>query len=133
MKKTFKLTKEEFIIRSMAGDMFEFNGLIYICDTSLKGDPFVCISNKVELSSLNYHKIGALWSNLDGINEFTLVEPEPRMESWYGYRYYSHNEDVWYDTFARSLEHAIKLYPVPTYSHHHPIKDDQVVMLPKVE
>lgn len=37
------------------------------------------------------------WSNFNGINEFTLVEPEPEMESWYCFRYYSQSNGTWYD------------------------------------
>jgi len=73
--KTFKLTKEEFIRRSMDGDKFEFNGSLYHYDQT-KSVPF-----KIDNITLGYG-----WDTFNGINEFTLVEPKPKTEKQWLWR-----------------------------------------------
>jgi hypothetical protein len=60
-----KLTKEEFIKRSMKGEVFELYNCKFFYDKD-KTNPF-----RIEGDDLN-----GCWSYLDGINEFTVVEPE---------------------------------------------------------
>lgn len=62
-----KLTKEEFIKRSMKGEVFELDGYKYFYDNS-KNIPF---------------RIGDVglyggWVAFNGINEFTVVEPKEK-------------------------------------------------------
>ena len=64
---TVKLTKEEFIKRSMLGDRFIFNRFEYYFDTT-EMNPF-----RVGRTELNYN-----WRFFNGRNEFTVVEPEPK-------------------------------------------------------
>lgn len=65
MKQTFKLTKEEFIKRSMAGDRFKFDKSIYCYD-----------KNEIVPFRVDGTALHTGWYKFDGINEFTLVEPE---------------------------------------------------------
>ena len=62
-----KLTKEEFIKRSMNGEVFELDDFFYFYDSSKK-NPF-----RVEDIGID-----GSWGDFNGINEFTVVEPEPK-------------------------------------------------------
>ena len=62
-----KLTKEEFIKRSMHGEMFEFDGYKFFYDSS-KIIPF----------RVDDHDLRGLWCYFDGENEFTVIEPKPK-------------------------------------------------------
>ena len=62
-----KLTKEEFIKRSMNGEVFIFSGYKYSYDES-KNNPF-----RIEDVGLN-----GGWEAFNGINEFTVIEPKPK-------------------------------------------------------
>ena len=63
-----KLTKSEFIRRSMKGEAFELAGQKYFYDETIES-PF----------RLNDDMLRSMWAELNGINEFTVVEPEVEM------------------------------------------------------
>ena len=62
-----KLTKEEFIKRSMNGEVFGLDGFLYFYDENEK-NPF-----RFEELGMNES-----WGDFNGENEFTVVEPEPK-------------------------------------------------------
>ena len=62
-----KLTKEEFIKRSMNGEVFELDGYKFFYDNNEK-NPF-----RLEDEDLEDN-----WSQFNGINEFTVVEPKAK-------------------------------------------------------
>ena len=69
-----KLTKEEFIKRSMRGEVFELNGYKYFYDEK-EINPF-----RIERMGMN-----GSWGDFDGVNEFTVVEPKSKtkiMKEW---------------------------------------------------
>ena len=118
MKQTFKLTKEEFIKRSMTGDVFELNGEKYYYDSN-ENNPF----------RANDMSLNGYWYYFDGINEFTLVEPEPETESWAQFRAWSGKHWVASELLFKTLEDCIELYD--SYQHHHEIPGTRIE-LPKV-
>lgn len=72
----FALTKEEFITRSMAGEVFFYNNKKVFYDSSF-GNPF-----RYEREELNGN-----WDLFDGkIKIFTLGQPKPRIERRWKYR-----------------------------------------------
>ena len=73
-----KLDKATFIKRAMNGDVFDWNGRKYCYDAEEKS-PF-----RVNDSSMDYS-----WHNINGINEFTVVEPKPKTEEVFEYMYKS--------------------------------------------
>lgn len=123
MKQAFKLTKEEFITRSMAGDVFEFKGNTFYYDNNEKSNPF----------RLCQQALSSDWDKFNGINEFTLVEPEPEMESWAEFRVWNCNNNNWYKSSGlyRTLIEFKETYYQTRYSHHHEIEGSRV-LLPKV-
>jgi len=74
--KTFKLTKGEFIKRSMAGDKFIYDNNIYYYNNDEKL-PF-------RFDGTSLHEA---WQFINGSNEFTLVKPKPKTEKQYLWRY----------------------------------------------
>ena len=62
-----KLTKEEFIKRSMNGEVFELDGYKFFYNKD-KTNPF-----RMEEQDLK-----GCWSYFNGETEFTVVEPEPK-------------------------------------------------------
>ena len=62
-----KLTKEEFIKRSMNGEVFELDGYKYFYDEK-EINPF----------RWDYKDLRGLWCYFDGENEFTVVEPNKK-------------------------------------------------------
>lgn len=62
-----KLTKEEFIKRSIKGEVFEFDGYKFFYDKD-KTNPF-----RMEEQDLN-----GCWDYFNGETEFIVVEPEPK-------------------------------------------------------
>ena len=62
-----KLTKEEFIKRSMNGEVFELNGCKYFY-------------NENEKNPFRFEELGMdeSWGDFNGENEFTVVEPKPK-------------------------------------------------------
>jgi len=79
---TVKLTKEEFIKRSMQGEVFEFHKGKYSYD-STKRVPFRV--NDVNLDNS--------WDLFNGINEFTVVKPEPKTEEVFEWMYKNSSGD----------------------------------------
>ena len=66
------LTKSEFIRRAMNGEVFELDGNKYFYDES-RNSPF-----RYDESPIKY-----AWDKFNGINEFTVVEPEPETVTVY--------------------------------------------------
>ena len=62
-----KLTKEEFIKRSMNGEIFKHDGYCYFYDKE-ENIPFRCDDSYLH----------GYWGYFDGINEFTVVEPNKK-------------------------------------------------------
>ena len=62
-----KLTKEEFIRRSMNGEVFELDGFFYSYDSSER-NPF----------RIDDMVLDGYWDDFNGINEFTVVEPKQK-------------------------------------------------------
>ena len=62
-----KLTKEEFIRRSMNGEVFELDGFFYSYDSSER-NPF----------RIDDMVLDGYWDDFNGINEFTVVEPKSK-------------------------------------------------------
>lgn len=62
-----KLTKEEFIKRSMKGEVFELYDCRYFYD-----------SNKINPFRIDDVGLGGCWDNFNGINKFTVVEPKKK-------------------------------------------------------
>ena len=62
-----KLTKEEFIKRSMSGEVFKLNDCKYFYDAELD-IPFRCDNSYLHGD----------WRYFNGINEFTVVEPKSK-------------------------------------------------------
>lgn len=72
----FALTKEEFIIRSMAGESFMHLGNKVFYDSS-KENPFRYVNDD----------LNGMWCLFDGkIEVFTLKQPEPKIERRWKYR-----------------------------------------------
>lgn len=69
-----KLTKEEFIKRSMNGERFLYNGDIYHYDDS-RNYPFR--SENLEHSANSADIIGC-WNLFNGENEFEIVKEQPK-------------------------------------------------------
>ena len=65
-----KLTKEEFIKRSMDGEVFEFDSYKYFYDENEK-NPF-----RFEELCMNES-----WGDFNGKNEFTVVEPKNKTKT----------------------------------------------------
>lgn len=122
MTQTFKLDKETFIKRSMAGDVFDFdNQKYYYANTD--NNPF----------RVNTFGIKDEWYNFNGINEFTLVEPEPEMESWAEFRVWNSTTETWYKapSMFQTLDDFKEKHYQDWYSRHHEIPNTRV-LLPKV-
>lgn len=95
------LTKDEFIVRSMAGERFRYEGRTYHYDNSFI-NPF-----RVE-----EYSIGAYWGYIDGKNIFEILEPEPKIERRWKWRRNSKgrtDETSSYlsDTYAESHNYEI--------------------------
>ena len=121
--KTFKLTKEEFITRSMAGDVFEFRGNTFYYDNNEKSNPF----------RLCQQALSSDWDKFNGINEFTLVEPEPEMEFWVMFRIYDRIQKYWLDSarLFKTLQACMDCYSESHYFNHHEVEGSRI-LLPKV-
>ena len=90
-----ELTKSEFIRRSMNGEVFELNGQKYFYAESDE-EPF-----RLDLDGLN-----GLWRSLDGINEFTVVEPEVEMITVYEWVVTKNKVDYYITNILYSEEEA---------------------------
>lgn len=73
--KTTTLIKEEFITRSMAGEVFILEGCRYFYAPS-KENPF----------RVDYAAIGSSWCYMDGITLFEVEEPKPIIERRWKWR-----------------------------------------------
>ena len=62
-----KLTKEEFIKRSMNGEVFELDGYEYFYD-----------KDKINPFRIDECDLKGWWSYFNGKNEFTVVEPKTK-------------------------------------------------------
>ena len=76
MKMGIRLTKEDFIRRSMRGDVFAYGTSKFYYDKT-KYNPFI----------MDYNEMGDTWRMFDGYTEFTLLTRKERI-----YRYKT--EDV---------------------------------------
>ena len=80
-----KLTKEEFIKRSMDGEVFEFDGCRYFYDKK-EDNPF-----RVGFVAINNN-----WRYFKGETEFTVIEPKSKTKIVKEWMYLLNESGMWY-------------------------------------
>ena len=102
----FTLTKEEFITRSMAGEVF----------ISTHSDKKFFYDNKYNIPfRVNHEDLDNNWNYMDGKHTFTLEQPNPKIERRWKYRRdkigYTEETDCYYsDEKAKSVLNGMLYY-----------------------